>query len=257
MPCFIHGLGRRQLAGRRIEPGVASVGGREGGPRRAAWCLDLESWRCRGNSRASVTSFVHVAIPIWVCCCDAAVAEIMSHSMLMSHSPVTDATFPRRRGPETVALLILPRSLHFPAFALLIPPPDLSLCHGLLLPLLLHHRWPPLPSLCQPKSPGHKGQVHHQQRSKGLHVSRSFPFSHPCSHPRSPVYEYPLNGQWIMMDIDDGYILWTGIWKGMSHALSPPPVLIAVHSTRQLQRLAPPPNVPSSPFSPFQPTSSK
>ncbi|KAG1774521.1 hypothetical protein EV702DRAFT_1124583 [Suillus placidus] len=28
-----------------------------------------------------------------------------------------------------------------------------------------------------------------------------------------PVYEYPLNGQWIMMDIDDGYILWTGIWK--------------------------------------------
>jgi len=30
----------------------------------------------------------------------------------------------------------------------------------------------------------------------------------------SPVYEYPLNGQWIMMDVDDGYILWTGIWKG-------------------------------------------
>ncbi|KZT27232.1 DNA-binding domain of Mlu1-box binding protein MBP1, partial [Neolentinus lepideus HHB14362 ss-1] len=29
-----------------------------------------------------------------------------------------------------------------------------------------------------------------------------------------PVYEYPLNGQWIMMDMDDGYILWTGIWKG-------------------------------------------
>ena len=29
-----------------------------------------------------------------------------------------------------------------------------------------------------------------------------------------PVYEFPLNGQWIMMDIDDGYILWTGIWKG-------------------------------------------
>jgi hypothetical protein len=31
-----------------------------------------------------------------------------------------------------------------------------------------------------------------------------------------PVYEYPLNGQWIMMDIDDGYILWTGIWKGVA-----------------------------------------
>ncbi len=35
-------------------------------------------------------------------------------------------------------------------------------------------------------------------------------YSHMCR----PVYEYPLNGQWIMMDIDDGYILWTGIWKG-------------------------------------------
>ncbi|TRM57049.1 transcription regulator HTH, apses-type DNA-binding domain-containing protein, partial [Schizophyllum amplum] len=31
-----------------------------------------------------------------------------------------------------------------------------------------------------------------------------------------PVFEYPLNGQWIMMDIDDGYVLWTGIWKGLS-----------------------------------------
>lgn len=31
----------------------------------------------------------------------------------------------------------------------------------------------------------------------------------------SPVYEYPLNGQWIMLDMDDGYVLWTGIWKGL------------------------------------------
>lgn len=30
----------------------------------------------------------------------------------------------------------------------------------------------------------------------------------------SPVYEYPLNAQWIIMDIEDGYILWTGIYKG-------------------------------------------
>ena len=37
--------------------------------------------------------------------------------------------------------------------------------------------------------------------------------------PLSPVYEYPLNGQWIMLDMDDGYVLWTGIWKG-----APPPV---------------------------------
>jgi hypothetical protein len=37
--------------------------------------------------------------------------------------------------------------------------------------------------------------------------------------PRRPVYEYPLNGQWIMMDADDGYILWTGIWKGVRRRL--------------------------------------
>ncbi|KAG9052854.1 hypothetical protein FS842_009153 [Serendipita sp. 407] len=35
--------------------------------------------------------------------------------------------------------------------------------------------------------------------------------------PRGPVYEYPLNGQWIMMDMDDGYILWTGIWKALGN----------------------------------------
>ncbi|KAJ7191147.1 DNA-binding domain of Mlu1-box binding protein MBP1, partial [Mycena pura] len=33
-----------------------------------------------------------------------------------------------------------------------------------------------------------------------------------------PVYEYPLNNQWIMMDIDDGYILWTGIWKALGNS---------------------------------------
>ena len=36
----------------------------------------------------------------------------------------------------------------------------------------------------------------------------------------SPVYEYPLRGQWIMMDTDDGYILWTGIWKGVYSSAS-------------------------------------
>lgn len=36
---------------------------------------------------------------------------------------------------------------------------------------------------------------------------------------RRPVYEYPLNGQWIMLDMDDGYVLWTGIWKGSIHIL--------------------------------------
>lgn len=44
--------------------------------------------------------------------------------------------------------------------------------------------------------------------------------SNPLIHLLSPVYEYPLNGQWIMMDIDDGYILWTGIWKGETFTLA-------------------------------------
>jgi len=44
------------------------------------------------------------------------------------------------------------------------------------------------------------------------------PKSCPDMFTCSPVYEYPLNGQWIMMDIDDGYILWTGIWKGGFHS---------------------------------------
>ncbi|KAF8339633.1 DNA-binding domain of Mlu1-box binding protein MBP1 [Cantharellus anzutake] len=33
-----------------------------------------------------------------------------------------------------------------------------------------------------------------------------------------PVYEYPLNNQWVMMDVDDGYVLWTGIWKALGNA---------------------------------------
>ncbi|KAF9650207.1 DNA-binding domain of Mlu1-box binding protein MBP1, partial [Thelephora ganbajun] len=33
-----------------------------------------------------------------------------------------------------------------------------------------------------------------------------------------PVYEYSLRGQWVMMDMDDGYILWTGIWKALGHS---------------------------------------
>lgn len=32
-----------------------------------------------------------------------------------------------------------------------------------------------------------------------------------------PVYEYLLNGHWLMMDVDDGYVLWTGIWKALGH----------------------------------------
>ncbi|KAJ6543567.1 hypothetical protein DFH09DRAFT_1390749 [Mycena vulgaris] len=48
--------------------------------------------------------------------------------------------------------------------------------------------------------------VHHV--TKGRYITSNDPRGY------IPVYEYPLNSQWIMMDIDDGYILWTGIWKG-------------------------------------------
>ncbi|KAI0280671.1 transcription regulator HTH, apses-type DNA-binding domain-containing protein, partial [Russula aff. rugulosa BPL654] len=34
----------------------------------------------------------------------------------------------------------------------------------------------------------------------------------------SPCLRIPLNGQWIMMDVDDGYILWTGIWKALGNS---------------------------------------
>ncbi|KAG6369885.1 hypothetical protein JVT61DRAFT_13349 [Boletus reticuloceps] len=54
----------------------------------------------------------------------------------------------------------------------------------------------------------------HHQVTKGRYITSNDPRGY------IPVYEYPLNGQWIMMDIDDGYILWTGIWKGTS---LPPP----------------------------------
>ena len=52
-----------------------------------------------------------------------------------------------------------------------------------------------------------------------------------------PVYEYPLNGQWIMLDMDDGYVLWTGIWKGghPSHAARLAPTALTprfLHSSR-------------------------
>ncbi|KAH7106364.1 DNA-binding domain of Mlu1-box binding protein MBP1 [Auriculariales sp. MPI-PUGE-AT-0066] len=32
-----------------------------------------------------------------------------------------------------------------------------------------------------------------------------------------PVWEYHLNGQWLMMDSENGYILWTGIWKALGN----------------------------------------
>lgn len=47
-----------------------------------------------------------------------------------------------------------------------------------------------------------------------MHVVSPLLFFCHLTSRESPVYEYSLQGQWIMMDIDDGYVLWTGIWKG-------------------------------------------
>lgn len=58
------------------------------------------------------------------------------------------------------------------------------------------------------------------------------------------------------MDIDDGYILWTGIWKGMSlpsprHPYSSRAPALGNSKGRSLRVM------PIPPFSPFQPTSSR
>ncbi|KAF7375641.1 Transcriptional repressor XBP1 [Mycena sanguinolenta] len=52
--------------------------------------------------------------------------------------------------------------------------------------------------------------VHHV--TKGRYITSNDPRGY------IPVYEYPFNNQWIMMDIDDGYILWTGIWKALGNS---------------------------------------
>ncbi|KDN50445.1 hypothetical protein RSAG8_00943, partial [Rhizoctonia solani AG-8 WAC10335] len=69
----------------------------------------------------------------------------------------------------------------------------------------------------------------HQHRiTKGRYITSNDPRGYV------PVYEYPLNGQWIMMDVDDGYVYGmipsakckkfklicdcrTGIWKALGN----------------------------------------
>ncbi|KAJ8508945.1 hypothetical protein ONZ45_g8836 [Pleurotus djamor] len=50
------------------------------------------------------------------------------------------------------------------------------------------------------------------QVTEGRYITNNDPRGHIL------VYEYPLNGKWIMMDIDNGYILWTGIWKALGNS---------------------------------------
>ncbi|KAH9981903.1 transcription regulator HTH, apses-type DNA-binding domain-containing protein, partial [Russula compacta] len=66
------------------------------------------------------------------------------------------------------------------------------------------------PSSSSPRFRPYASPTHHVIKSRYI----------TSNDPRGyiPVYEYPLNGQWIMMDVDDGYILWTGIWKALGNS---------------------------------------
>ncbi|KAL0576789.1 hypothetical protein V5O48_005197 [Marasmius crinis-equi] len=69
---------------------------------------------------------------------------------------------------------------------------------------------PPSSNTSGPKFRPYASSNHHV--TKGRYITSNDPRGY------IPVYEYPLNGQWIMMDIDDGYILWTGIWKALGNS---------------------------------------
>ncbi|KAF9477735.1 hypothetical protein BDN70DRAFT_880845 [Pholiota conissans] len=70
----------------------------------------------------------------------------------------------------------------------------------------------------QPASSGSSGPRFRPYASPTHHVTKGRYITSNDVRGYIPVYEYPLNGQWIMMDIDDGYILWTGIWKALGNS---------------------------------------
>ncbi|KAG8684353.1 hypothetical protein FRC09_015441, partial [Ceratobasidium sp. 395] len=65
-------------------------------------------------------------------------------------------------------------------------------------------------------TPSHSPQVLYMTPNHRVTKARYVTSSDPRGY--VPVYEYPLNGQWIMMDTDDGYVLWTGIWKALGNS---------------------------------------
>lgn len=67
-------------------------------------------------------------------------------------------------------------------------------------------------------SPPGSNQKYRPYASPNHHVTKGRYITSNDPRGYIPVYEYPLNGQWIMMDIDDGYILWTGIWKALGNS---------------------------------------
>ncbi|KAJ3854565.1 hypothetical protein EV368DRAFT_80486 [Lentinula lateritia] len=82
--------------------------------------------------------------------------------------------------------------------------------HILLAIGMLQENSSGVPSGIGPKFRPYASPNHHV--TKGRYITSNDPRGY------IPVYEYPLNGQWIMMDIDDGYILWTGIWKALGNS---------------------------------------
>ncbi|KAJ7444101.1 transcription regulator HTH, apses-type DNA-binding domain-containing protein, partial [Mycena galericulata] len=65
------------------------------------------------------------------------------------------------------------------------------------------------------------GSVRHV--TKGRYITSDDPRGYMCVYffalpPAVQSTNIRLNNQWIMMDIDDGYILWTGIWKVLGNS---------------------------------------
>jgi hypothetical protein len=75
---------------------------------------------------------------------------------------------------------------------------------------MLQENTPSVPPGMGPKFRPYASSNHHV--TKGRYITSNDPRGY------IPVYEYPLNGQWIMLDIDDVYILWTGIWKALGNS---------------------------------------
>lgn len=176
------GRGRERECWEKDDPQAVCVGGRDGGPMAGRAWIWISDGGAEGTPFGDPVSFTLVPdMGLLLACCgcrDYVTFDAMSRGV----TNATSSTWPRDRCTANFAA-----ESSFPGFALLIPRPIADSAHdGLFLLPPRRYAWHPLPSLCQPASPGHKGQVHHQQRSQGLHVSRartSSPRPHPSAAP--------------------------------------------------------------------------
>ncbi|TCD61343.1 hypothetical protein EIP91_008570 [Steccherinum ochraceum] len=76
----------------------------------------------------------------------------------------------------------------------------------------------PMPSPSSEVATTASGSRYRPYASPNHHVTKGRYITSNDPRGYIPVYEYPLNGQWIMLDMDDGYVLWTGIWKALGNA---------------------------------------